>query len=84
MRRAAKILGLGLAVAALAACASSEEKQAELALACQVKDCICQSVTLTEPAKPVLWRDNGEAYCEKGFQLQSTERKKDFKFFYGG
>ena len=58
----------------LAACADYEEEKADLPLTCQLSKCICAGpdkvfVAEDEP-EPVLWRENGDAYCPDGFELK--------------
>lgn len=63
-----------LAPLALAACAQASPSQEALALACQTRDCICVEVTQTifesGDTAPVLWKQNGDAYCQDGYRLQ--------------
>jgi hypothetical protein len=61
----------------LAACASEEESSVNLSLACQLNKCVCAGpdklfVKSDEP-EPVLWRDNGDAYCRDGLELKLAE-----------
>ena len=68
------------ATVGLAGCAL--EHDPELALACQTRPCTCLPADggflvkpTVEPA-PVLWRANGDAYCEEGYVLSLVEEKK--------
>ena len=65
---------------ALLACASDEEVQARLEIACAVKKCECVSqesnVFSTPEREDVLWQSNGNAYCPEGFALAEFKGKK--------
>ena len=73
-----KLALLGLALALLAGCTSQEAKQKDLALACQLKPCICtepKRIFLAEgDPQPVLWKQNGDAYCPEGLQLKMVDK----------
>ena len=71
-----------------AGCAQQKAAGPDLALYCQVKDCICKPATLRfgDSAAPVamLWRANGEAYCPPDYRLTPTAKIDSFKRRYGG
>ena len=74
------VLAGGL-LAGLAACGGGGvEGKLDMALSCQLKSCLCVSETsavfFAHKTKPVLWRQNGDAYCEQGFELEFGEEKK--------
>ncbi len=61
----------------LAACAERDESKVDLTLACQLTKCICAGpdrlfFERDEP-EPVLWRQNGDAYCRDGLELKLAE-----------
>ena len=61
----------------LAACAERDESKLDLTLACQLTKCICAGpdrlfLERDEP-EPVLWRENGDAYCRDGLKLKLAE-----------
>ncbi|MDJ0947211.1 MAG: hypothetical protein QNJ30_27505 [Kiloniellales bacterium] len=67
---------------ALSSCANDEQAQANLAVACAVKKCICEAKETPFFSQPerqdVLWQGNGNAYCPQGFALaEYVEKKKD-------
>lgn len=73
---------------ALGACAGSPEAGLDLALTCQISDCECAPRGVspfgkTEPG-PVLWRDNGDAYCPEDQALRRANYKREFLKKYGG
>lgn len=70
--------GLICALLLLSACAQSDEAKRNLALACQTTSCVCL------PEGPVLWRQNGDAYCPEGQVLRRSGDKNDFVKKYGG
>ena len=83
-----RLSGLAILALALGACAQSPEEQRNLALYCQVKSCLCvpevrHPFSKNEPVE-LLWRDNGDATCPKGYKLDPTEKPKGFKSRYGG
>jgi len=62
----------------LAACAAPEKKNVNLSLACQLNKCVCAGpdklfLKRDEPS-PVLWRENGDAYCPEGLRLRLAEK----------
>ncbi len=61
----------------LAACAEREESKVDLTLACQLSKCICagpEKLFLQEDEpEPVLWREDGDAYCPEGLELKLVE-----------
>ena len=73
---------------ALAACAGSPEEGRDLALTCQSTACECAptGISLFGDAKPgpVLWRENGDAYCAEGQALRRADYKTDFLKKRGG
>ncbi len=69
---------LGLALGFLAGCAPQEDKQQRLTLACQLKPCVCSEpkrlfLSQGDP-QPVLWKQNGDAYCPEGLQLKMVDK----------
>ena len=74
-------MAAGLALS-LAACGGGErpkvERVSNLALACQTTACTCsaESGTIFEKTKTteILWRANGDAYCPKGFVLETVRK----------
>ena len=61
----------------LAACADYEEAKPNLSLTCQLNKCVCSHrdrpfIEEKEP-EPVLWRENGDAYCPDGLELKLVE-----------
>ena len=77
-----------LLLALVSACTQSEEAKQNLALKCQVRSCACVPTSLgwfvTAASTPVLWRQNGDAYCPEGQALRPSDYKNDFKKRYGG
>ncbi len=75
-------------LALVSACAQSDEAKQRLALKCQVRSCACvpdaRGLFVTVEPGPVLWRQNGEAYCPEGQALRSGDGKNDFIKKYGG
>lgn len=72
----------------LSACAQGDETKQNLALTCQTASCVCLPATpgpfgSVEPS-PVLWRQNGDAYCPEGQVLRRGGDKSDFVKKYGG
>ena len=62
----------------LAACAERDEPSVDLTLACQLSKCVCSHrdrpfIEEKEP-EPVLWRENGDAYCPDGLELKLVEK----------
>ena len=60
---------------AVGACIRSPEP--DLALACQMRKCICKpadpAVFSKSEDKEVMWKQNGDAYCLKGHVLRKAE-----------
>jgi hypothetical protein len=56
-----------------AACAGREEAKADLTLACQLAKCVCTGADRLffkrDVPQPVLWTDDGDAFCPEGFEL---------------
>jgi hypothetical protein len=67
-------MALVLVAMVMAGCAAEETAETDLRLTCQLNKCICASppraFLAPEPDKPVLWKDNGDAYCPEGYQLK--------------
>ncbi len=68
---------LAMVLTLLAACAEREESNVDLTLACQLTKCVCAGadrlfLEKDEP-EPVLWKDNGDAYCRDGLELKLAE-----------
>lgn len=66
---------LAVAMAAfLAACTQTEERTADLAKTCQVRECTCTETSGSLFDSPgtadVLWREGGDAYCRPGYDLR--------------
>ena len=75
-------------LAALGACAGDPEQGRDLALTCQTTACECAPLDVSlfgeaEPG-PVLWRENGDAYCPKGQALRRADYKTEFRKKRGG
>lgn len=72
------LLSLGLT-----SCASNEENQSQLSIACAVKKCICEAeekpVFSSPERQDVLWQGNGNAYCPQGFALAEYVDKQKRK-----
>ncbi len=68
---------MAMVLTLLAACAEREESKVDLTLACQLSKCICagpEKLFLQEDEpEPVLWREDGDAYCPDGFELKLAE-----------
>jgi hypothetical protein len=64
-----------LALVTVHGCASSNPRGSSDALAgaCQVRKCVCGpegwSAFMAGGSVPVLWRENGDAYCPEGYEL---------------
>lgn len=58
----------------LAACAGDRKGDPNLAVACALKPCECtpEGAFGGDPA-PVLWRENGDAYCPEGYALRLSD-----------
>lgn len=56
------------------ACAERTSPQTDMRLTCQLSKCVCaapqRAFLASEPPHPVLWMDNGDAYCPDGYQLK--------------
>jgi len=65
---------------ALAGCSAERQTKASLAGACQFKPCVCADTKAlfwqTADTVPVLWRENGEAYCPPDYALLRVPKKK--------
>ena len=65
-----------VAILALTAACTVEEDEApvELSLACQLEKCVCvhpdRAFYEKPDPQPVLWKDNGDAYCPEGLVLE--------------
>jgi hypothetical protein len=75
------LLLLAMISTLLAACAENEKSKADLALACQLNTCICAGpdklfVKKADP-EPVLWKENGDAYCPEGLKLKLANEKRN-------
>lgn len=68
-------------LALAAACSIKEEESAiDLSLACQLNECVCVQpdrpfYEKPEP-QPVLWKENGDAYCPDGLALELADKLK--------
>ena len=59
----------------LSACADDRKGDPKLAVACALKSCECTpdgALASGEP-EPVLWRENGDAYCREGYALRLAD-----------
>ncbi len=76
-------LMLALLSLGLLSCASSEENQNNLSIACAMKKCICEEkdkpVFSSPERRDVLWQTNGDAYCPQGFTLAEYVDKQKRK-----
>jgi hypothetical protein len=66
---------------ALVGCSVERETKASLAGACQFKPCVCADTKAlfwqTADTVPLLWKENGEAYCPPDYALlRASEKKK--------
>lgn len=72
------VMPLVLVAMAMAACAADETAEGDMSLTCQLNKCICapppRAFLATKPPEPVLWKDNGDAYCPEGYQLKLDEK----------
>ena len=79
---------LASALLALAACTPHERERANLALACQIKACVCKPARrplfTKRETTPVLWRQNGEAYCPDDYVLRYEGERSNFQIRHGG
>ncbi len=73
-----------VALLGVAACVGGEgerrrdvEGELDMALSCQLRACVCRAETATlffgAKTSPVRWRQNGDAHCDKGFELAFDE-----------
>ena len=62
----------------LAACADDRKGDPKLAVACALKPCECAPEGAFDGGDPlpVLWRDNGDAYCREGYALRLADTNK--------
>ena len=75
------LLFLAMISTLLAACAEKEKSSVDLALACQLNTCVCAGpdklfVKKDDP-EPVLWKENGDAYCQEGLELKLANEKRN-------
>ena len=79
---------LAVVLCALGACAGSPEAGRDMALTCATTACECVTPKVSPFGKsdpgPVLWRENGDAYCPEGQVLQRANYKRKFLEKYGG
>ena len=65
-------------LAMVAACAADETAETDMRLTCQLSKCICAPPPrLFEERgknKPLLWKENGDAYCPEGYQLELIKK----------
>jgi hypothetical protein len=65
---------------ALVGCSVERETKASLAGACQFKPCVCADTKAlfwqTADTVPLLWKENGEAYCPPDYALLRVPKKK--------
>ena len=61
-------------LALVAACAADKTAETDLRLTCQLNKCVCAApervFLAAQPDKPVQWKENGDAYCPEGYQLE--------------
>lgn len=62
------------------ACSAEEKPVVDLSLACQLNECVCVQpdrpfYEKPEP-QPVLWKENGDAYCPDGLALELADKLK--------
>ena len=64
----------------LVACSAERETNSSLAGACQLGPCVCADTKAlfwqTAKTVPLLWRENGEAYCPPDHALLRVPKKK--------
>ena len=74
--RRSKLLVLGIATV-LAACTVQAESNPDNKYACQTEPCLCVPEQLTlfnrEDTVPILWKENGDAYCPEGHVLKRVK-----------
>jgi hypothetical protein len=64
---------LGLATS-IAGCSQTGLSQQDLSLACELHKCDCASDASTfDPGKPLLWQQDGSAYCPKDYHLRMLD-----------
>jgi hypothetical protein len=65
---------------ALVGCSAERATTASLAGACQFKPCVCASTKAlfwqAAETVPVLWKENGDAYCPPDYALLRASEKK--------
>ena len=70
------IATLSFLIAVLAGCERDVKPNPQLALACQTVKCTCteqqKSIVKKPKTVPLLWRENGDAYCSAGYVLRAT------------
>lgn len=64
-----------IVVGVLSGCTAAAEKEAEkLSFACQLSRCDCVSNSfLFFDSEPVLWKQDGTAYCREDYHLRRLE-----------
>lgn len=72
---------LSATLALTAACNTAENEHAlNLPLACQLEKCVCAHPDrhfYEKPnPEPVLWKENGDAYCPEGLVLEQAKKDK--------
>ncbi len=77
MRRLYRIAAI---LALTAGCNAGEKSVVDLAHACQLEKCICahpdRPFFKRPDPEPVLWKDNGDAYCPEGLELELADKDK--------
>ena len=67
----------------LVACSAERETKPSLAGACQLGPCVCADTKAlfwqTANTVPLLWRENGDAYCPPDYALLRVPKKKKKK-----
>jgi hypothetical protein len=78
--------GMGAAIACalvLAGCSAERETKASLSGACQLGPCVCADTKAlfwqTAKTVPLLWKENGEAYCPPDYALLRVPKPKKKK-----
>lgn len=81
-------VGTAVALGAVVACSSSGAGDQSLAFACQLETCECipkkGTILGEETVQPVLWTEDGKAYCPDTHSLSRSGQKSDFIKRYGG
>ena len=71
------VIGACVVPLSVAAAGCVRDANPDLALSCQVQDCVCRSERPPVFSRPldaeVLWKDNGDAYCKPGWVLRRAE-----------